>query len=285
MKEFKNISGVFIFDSKIKGPVITIFGGIHGDEISGVKVVDYLKDNFNNGKIKLLKGKVILAYGNEEAIKKGTRQINYNLNRIFKKKFFDKKSDDYEVNRVKELKYLLDNSDVLLDIHSTSSKSEPFMFAEDFQDELKIGKIIGTDKIIIGWEKNGGDMLSGDTNLYMHSIGKIAFTLECGQHKSPDAFDIGLKTSLNLLKYFNLIDGNVNNYNNQLIVMYKIKTTKTGNFLFKDGIDNFKEIKKGELIGFDGDTEIIAEEDFIILLPNYGKTKIGEEVFYYGKYK
>jgi len=39
---------------------------------------------------------------------------------------------------MKDLKKILDNSDVLLDIHSTSSKSEPFMFAENFKNELSV---------------------------------------------------------------------------------------------------------------------------------------------------
>jgi hypothetical protein len=39
---------------------------------------------------------------------------------------------------MQDLKHILDNSDVLLDIHSTSSESEPFMFAENFKDELSV---------------------------------------------------------------------------------------------------------------------------------------------------
>jgi len=35
---------------------------------------------------------------------------------------------------------ILDETDVLLDIHSTSSKSVPFMFAEDLKNELEVAK-------------------------------------------------------------------------------------------------------------------------------------------------
>lgn len=279
----KKITNVFVFNSKIKWPTITIFWWIHWDEISWVKVIDYLKDSLNNWDINLLKWRIILAYGNEEAIKKWFRQIKYNLNRIFLKDFFNKESNDYEINRMKDLKKILDNSDVLLDIHSTSSNSEPFMFSEDFKNELSIWKVIWTDKIITWWEKNWWDVLSWDTNLYMHSIKKIAFTLECWQHRASNAFNIWLKISLNLMKYFNLIEWNIENNNNHLIEMYKVKITNTWQFLFKEWIDNFKEIKKWDFIWYDWEEKILAEEDFIILLPKYWKAKIWEEIFFYWK--
>lgn len=129
-------------------PVITIFWWIHWDEIAGIKVIDELVKNIQNEKIKLLKWKLIFAYWNLEAIKKWVRQIDYNMNRIFKKDIiYDKNS--LEIKRSQELSKILDISDILLDIHSTSSESIAFIFAENFKNELEISKNIWINKVIV----------------------------------------------------------------------------------------------------------------------------------------
>jgi len=156
---FNNFSNIFIFDTKIDWPTFVIFWWIHWNEVAWVKVIDTLLKQLENGEIKILKWKIILSYWNEQAIKIWRRQVKYNLNRLFKDTYFSSFSNDYEINRVKELREVLIEWDVLLDIHSTSSKSTPFMFSEDFEDEIDIAKSVWPKKIIIWWEKISWDLL------------------------------------------------------------------------------------------------------------------------------
>lgn len=279
--DLKKMSGVYVFDSGVDWPVITIFWWIHWNEIAWVKVIDYLRGELKKWLLKIQKWKLILAYWNEIAIKKWIREVDYNLNRIFKDEFINIDSNSYEIKRVKELSVVLNSSDVLLDIHSVSSDSEPFMFAEDFKDELTVCSNIWPWKIIIWWEKNWWDILSWDTNLYMHRNSKIAFTLECGQHESPDAFDVWLKTSFNLLSYYNLINNKVKSCNTDILEMYKIVCTKKWLFKFAKKYDNFELVNKWDLIWKDWKVDFIADEDFIIMLPNYWKLNPWEEIYYY----
>ena len=282
-KKFNNYLNTFVFDTKINWPTITIFWWIHWDEIAWIKVIDKLIKNIEYNKLELLKWKLILAYWNLEAIKKWVRQINYNMNRIFRNDI-NYNNDSLEIKRMKELSKILDITDILLDIHSTSSESIPFMFAENFKNELNISKKIWTNKIIVWWEKNWGDLLSWDTNTYMHKLWKIAFTLESWQHKSNSAFDIWYNTVIKLLKYNNIIESNIKNNNKiDLIEMYKVHITLNWNFIFNESIENFSYIKKDYLIWFDWSEKIYAPENFIIVLPKYANTKPWEEIFYYWK--
>jgi len=281
---FRNYSNTFIFDTKIDWPTFVIFWWIHWDEIAWVKVIGKIVKQLENDEIKLLKWKLILAYGNEKAIKLWKRQIKYNLNRIFKEPYIsEKKSEEYEIKRVQELKEILDYWDILLDIHSTSSESEPFMFAEKFLDELEIAEKIWTKKIIIWWEKIAWNLLSWDTNSYMHNFWKKAFTLECWKHDSKDAFTVWYNISIKFLEYLWIIKENIKKLNskNDLIEMYKIAITKTWKFQFSKNFNNFDNINKWDLIGYDWNDKIIAKENFIILLPNYWQLNIWEEIFYY----
>ena len=176
------------------------------------------------------------------------------------------------------------NSDILLDIHSVSSDSVPFMFSDDIKTEIDIAKKIYNWKIII-WRWNiAGDLLSWDTDSYMHSLWKVSFTLECGNHNSDKAFDIWYTTLIRLLSDFWLIKNNVTKIIKpkiELIEMYKIETTKTWDFKFIENISNFKKVRKWSLIWFDWTKKVYATENFIILLPNYEELKPWDEVFYY----
>lgn len=282
---FNNYSNTFVFDSGKVWKTIVIFWWIHWCEISWVKVVDKLVEDFSRDKIKLLKWKIILAYWNEEAIKIWQRDYKYNLNRLFREEYLNSNSSDYEIKRAKELSKIMDNSDTLLDIHSVSSESEPFMFCENIDDEKKIAKSIYNWKIIVWWWEIAWTLLSWDTDWYMHKQWKVSFTLETWNHNLPWAFEIWYEVSLKLLKYFELIE-NENNFQkstNQMIKMYKIQTTITWKFSFVWWVYNFKKISKWELIWVDWENNIYASEDFIILLPNYEKTKPWDEIFYYWK--
>ncbi len=118
----------------------------------------------------------------------------------------------------------------------------------------------------------------------MHKLWKIAFTLECWQHKSKNAFNIWYNSVIKLLKYNDIIKSNIeNNYEIDFIEMYKVQTTLNWNFTFNSSIENFSYIKKGYLIWLDWGKKIYALENFIIVLPKYAKTKAWEEIFYYWK--
>lgn len=283
---FNNYSNTFVFDTRKKGPTITIFWWIHGNEKSGLEVIDRLREDIENKKIILQKGKLILAYGNEKAIEIWKRDYLYNLNRLFKQEYFESNSDEYEIKRVKQLKHILDETDILLDIHSVSSESEAFMFVENIQTDLEIAKHIFWEKIIIWWGEIAWDLLWGDTDGYVHSLGKVWFTFECGNHYEQGSFKKGLKTSLLLLQYVWMIAKKYERVEKQevnMFEMYKIATTKTGKFKFETNIKNFDCIQRWKLLWFDGWKEVYAEQDFYILLPNFEKTKIGDEIYYFWK--
>lgn len=67
-----------IFGTK-PGKTLTIMGGVHGNEICGVEIVRKLMRV-----LKIERGKVHLILGNPRAIKRGTRQTQFNLNRAFR---------------------------------------------------------------------------------------------------------------------------------------------------------------------------------------------------------
>ncbi len=281
--KYKNYSNTYVFDTKKKWKTIWIFWWIHWNEIAWVNIIKKLIKKIESWKLKLLSWKLILVLCNEWAILVWQREIKYNLNRLFKEKYLNNDSKEYEIKRVKKLSEIIKEVDILFDIHSVSSKSVPFMFAENVWNEIKIASNIYNWKIVIWWGKIAWDIISWDTDSYAHNLWKTAFTIECWNHNYSKASEVGFNSSINLLKEFWLIKKwNIKNKNKlELIEMYKIKTTKTWNFKFVKWIYNFKEIKTWELIWYSSKEKLYAKEDFIILLPNYWKLKKWLEIFYF----
>jgi hypothetical protein len=66
--------------------------------------------------------------------------------------------------------------------------------------------------------------------------------------------------------------------------MKSVYVCKSNNFRFViDAPSNFMKIKKGQAIGTDDDMEIIAENDFILIMPNLAGPKKGEEAYFIGR--
>lgn len=281
-QSFENIEWTFVFDSKINWQTIAIFWWIHWDEVVWEKTIKYFLEKFKNKELKVLKWKIIFAYGNLKAMQIRKREFTANLNRVFRKELLEKPSEIYEINRAKQLAKILDNSDVLLDLHSVSSKSEPFMFSENTEKDLELAKNIFDWKIIVWYWEISDDSIAWDTENYMHKQGKQAHTLECGNHNLENSEEIWIEVSKNILWYFWIIDYKKQTKNNW--DFYKIKdifTTKTWKFIFSKIYDNLDFIKKWEIIWKDLDQEIIAKEDFYIIMPSYSEQKIWKEIFFY----
>ena len=169
-----------------------------------------------------------------------------------------------------------------------SSPSEPFLFAENIGNELKIAANIFNGKKVVWRDNTAGNISSWDTNGYMHKNWKIWLTLECWNHMDEKSFEIWLETALKFLSLLSATqEHKLNNDNTwKIYEMYKIAVSKTENIKLNKKFKNFETIKNWDLVYTDWKDNIYAEEDFTILLPNYNvNIKPWEEVFYYGKLK
>ena len=284
---FNDSSDTFVFDTHIPWPTLTILWWIHGDEIAWIKTVDYLVNHIENKVLQLLSWKLILAYGNQQAMIKKQRQIQHNMNRLFQDKYLKSDSDEYEIQRAIELAEILQETDYLLDIHSTSSSTEPFIFAEDIWDELEIANTIFPGKTILGWEAMAdGSIISWDTNGFVHKHWGTALTLEWGSHLDKSTFEVSKEVSLALLWYLWMIQSLSEEHAHkwETYEMYKIQTSKHSDIKFSKRFHNFEQIRGWDLIYTDWSEDIYAEEDFTILLPNMSPNiKPWQEIFYYGR--
>src|SRR5262245_7951926 len=157
-----NIQGAVRIAGNEKGPRVVMFGGVHGDEVSGVHAIEKLFFDFFGGKRVLTRGSLTLVRVNEHALAAERRYIMHNLNRLFREDYgpeIDKAS--YEYGRAQELKTVLRDCDYFLDFHSAPIAQEPFLVAEQRAVEF-FGKL-GVPRIMTGWSKFASSTIGGET--------------------------------------------------------------------------------------------------------------------------
>ena len=107
---------------------VAITGGTHGNELTGVYLINRYKNNPNY--VKRENFETFCMHTNLEAIKKCTRYIDKDLNRTFIIDDLNNpdKTDTYEDRRAKEINSILGpkgakktNMDFIIDLHSTTS--------------------------------------------------------------------------------------------------------------------------------------------------------------------
>ncbi|PLX26208.1 hypothetical protein C0580_00445 [Candidatus Parcubacteria bacterium] len=267
---------VISLDSGKPGKITTIVAGIHGNEICGMKAFAKLIPN-----IKIIAGKVNFVYGNLRAIEKNVREIDVNLNRLFRPddELTETEKSSYEYSRSQKLKKLFDQSDALLDIHSSRNEnSVPFAIVAKQSFDI-------AQKMPFKIKSSGWDIVEpGGTDDYMNRQNKINICAECGYNLDPES----IKRAQDIIKIFLKLMGNIDEdiklYNGEqkLIHAYYIYHTKTNNFKLNKKFKDFEFIKKDTLIGIDGEEKIVASEDSYIIFA-LNKNQIGVEAFILGK--
>lgn len=271
---------------KFSGEVVEILGkepggtsmilvGVHGNETCGPLAMDYLLPG-----LKIEKGRVLVAYANPNAILRGVRSTEQNLNRLFRpvNQLSVQELRSYEFQRAQYLKTYLNQCDALLDVHASSNPdSREFVICE--RNARKITDVLPIQTIVYGFD----DVEPGGTDYYMNSIGKIGICVECGIIGSDKALDTALESILNFLTTREHISGKLARSKKERIQMYELYLTKTKKFRLVKSLADFTEVEAGQIIGHDGSLAVTADRKCIILFA-HDRDKVGEEAFLLGEY-
>ncbi len=194
---------------------IAITGGTHGNELTGVYLINKFKahptivkrDNFET----------IVMHTNEKAIEKCTRYIDKDLNRTFsKKELADPDKSSYEDILAKLINQKLgpkgaDNPvvDFIVDLHSTTSNMGLSVIVDnDNKLTWQVAAYLKRQEPKVKIFKWKGD--TGDTS-FVHSIAKDGFAIEVGAVPQgvlrSDIFFETEKLVCHLLDFFEMLNG------------------------------------------------------------------------------
>lgn len=259
-----------------EGPISIVLAGVHGNEKGGIEALEKIILN-----LKIESGRVLFGYGNPLAIKKNSRFTEANLNRMFKDDSLLSKEEktSYEYGRAQFLKKYLKGCGALLDVHaSLTPNSEPFVICEENAKEIV--KYLPVNRVVSGFDL----VEPGGTDYYMNSIGKIGICAECGYIEDSQSARVAEDVILAFIKARGHITNDISPQKQSHVRVYDIYITKTNNFTLSKPFGDFDEISAGQIIGTDGDKEILAGRDSIIVFAR-DREQIGSEAFLIGEKK
>lgn len=295
-----------IFDDGNRGPLVIMLGGIHGNEIAGVKALEYVikmleVEHITNERFRF-DGRLIAIKGNIQALKSGKRYINRDLNRMFRNDLMGtiltKEEINYEEKELIEIIDFIKNSIgdyqperlFVLDLHTTTATGGIFTIVDDSPEALKIGLELKAP-VIEGFL----DGIKGTILHYLNSDNLhhdcTALCFEAGQHDDPLSVNRCIAAAVNFLSTVGAVDKwhiayrhhkILNDYaaghpvHSRLIYTHKIQ--EGDQFRMKPGYQNFDNIKEGELLAEDINGPIYSPAEGKILMPHYQEQ--GEDGFF-----
>ena len=285
---------------KDKGPTLVFFGGIHGNEPSGVIALEEVLNRLSNHKDQL-RGNVYGIRGNIPALAKERRFLENDLNRIWTTKGIDAIKDKNPGERTTEeielvkiyqiISQILTNDPgpyYFIDYHTTSSPTLPFITINDALINRKFAKLFALP-VILGLE----EYLEGPLLSYINEKGYVAIGFESGQHYTQDAIEnsvaftwltlfftgaIDEKFLIDKQKYFDQLKaaalGNTNFYE----VTHRHLITHEDNFTMFPGFKSFDTLDGGTGLASHNGRNLKTDKKSIVFMPLYQEQ--GEEGFF-----
>jgi len=274
------------------GPSIVVFGGVHGNELTGIEVVKKIREAIESGELVVEQGILHLILGNPRAIERNTRGSadHVDLNRCFKKDVLDQQDELYERQRAKEIAQILATADISIDLHAMNKPSVPFLCCAVTEAHEKIYQWFDCDRVLA--DPNyvlGGESVTTDE--YIDLCGGVGICYETGMAKDLNRIEEVTIDVLNVLKDQNMISNEIpvtkkNSGERSVYELVRaINLTESG-FRYTDGrgAGSFEEFNEGDVIGYVGDEPMIVEFDGVIVFPKVPELQtLGKPLVYLAK--
>ena len=282
MNNDKRIIGTY--DTGKEGPLLFISAGIHGNEPSGVQALQKVFEILENEKPEI-SGIIVGVYGNRQALEKGVRYIDEDLNRTWtEKNVASGKSDTNEKNEMFEIIEVLrsysEQSDerYFLDCHTTSSDSLPYISVQEVGENDSWAHRFPV-YIIRGFS----DIVFGCIDHYLSRTGLTGFVFEGGQHESKDAVvyheamiwlalakacHLDLKGLTEFPEAVEKLEAQ-GEHQKTFEIVHRHSLENGDEFQMQPGYENFQAIKKGEFLAMHNGEKILSTWDAFIFMPLY----------------
>ncbi len=273
------------------GPILIFFGGIHGNEPSGVQALEHVFKTFHSTPL-TLKGSVYGLLGNIPAIIQKRRFVQKDLNRLWLKEEIERIENASETERTfeeQELHELLGIINKLfdthhqpfyfIDFHTTSSKTLPFITINDAMINRKFARQFPVP-IILGIE----EYLEGPLLSYINSLGYVSLGFESGQHSSEEArinsiafFWLSMVYSGALQKeevssfetYKMELSTSAAHNMNFYEITERYAIAEEDSFTMAPAFHSFEAVSKGTLLAHHNEKPVYSEKKGILFMPLY----------------
>ena len=281
-----------------EGPTVIFFGGIHGNENSGVFALHDVMESLQSSQ-KTIRGNIYAIAGNIAALERGVRYCTEDLNRIWNSERIDElmngmPNESLEVKEQREIYFAIreilstdSGPFYFMDLHTTSSETVPFAMVNDsllnrkFTEQYPLPIILGIEEYL------DGPLLS-----FINELGYVSFGYEAGSHDSISSYENQLafifislvfcksieRHEIEYNKYYEHLAKNTINSRDIYEIKYRYKVKHNSSFVMQPGYVNFQKVNKGQLLAINNEDKIYAAHTGRIFMPLYQNQ--GEEGFF-----
>jgi predicted deacylase len=277
---------VTTYDSGRAGPHVMVNAVTHGNELCGAIAVDFLFKN----KVRPTRGKLTLSFLNvaayhafDKAKPNASRFIDEDINRVWDVATLEGSRNTVETKRAREFRPAVDRADHLLDIHSMQHATAPLMMAGMLDKSVALAHKVGIPELIVRDEGHAAGRRMRDYGGFGDPRSpKTALLIECGQHWEQSSQDVALATTLSFLTVLDVLDPEFakrheveKNPRQRVITVTEAVTIETDRFTFAGPYTGLEMLgKKGTLIGYDGDKQVLTPyDDCVLIMPTRRLTR------------
>jgi succinylglutamate desuccinylase len=269
-------------DATAPGPHVLLTALVHGNEPCGAIALDrLLASGFRPSR-----GRVTIAFVNVDAYAKFTpsdprasRWVEEDANRVWSPDILGQQpARSADVARVIELIPIVQDADVLLDLHSTQHPNEPLVIAGPLEKSRRLARALGLADLVVVDKGHAQGARMRDFGAFNDAgSNKTAVLLECGQHWAASSADVAYAACLRLLDRFAMlpsddVSGPVVALPEQAtrFVEITMPVTIKKQFVFALPLRGGEIIAKaGTVIGHDGGEPVVTpHDDCVVIMPS-----------------
>lgn len=275
------IPGFMSFRGPAEGPHVVLLALVHGNELAGAVALDRLLRD----RTRPLRGRLTLGFANLQAFDRfdpaqptASRFIDEDLNRIWDPDVLDGPRVSLELIRGRQMRRIIDQCDVLVDLHSMLWAADPLILCGSTERGRALACEIATPDLVVADHGHAGGLRLIDYAPFSTPDGvRRACLIEAGQHWEQDTILTTERSVRALLVSQGMVapvPGEVASRRatpvSSCAEVTATITAATGRFGFVRAFRGGDVIEtEGTLIARDGETEIRTPYDrCLLVMPN-----------------
>jgi len=269
--EGNRLPGVWSFDAPLPGPHVALVSLIHGNEIAGALLLArWLREG-----LRPLRGRLTFIFGNLAAFARFdpadptiSRFVDEDLNRVWDDRMLAGTRRSTELARARALRPLMDEVDVLLDLHSMLWPSDPLIIAGQAAESRALGLRLGTPPLVVADHGHQTGRRLIDSPAF---AGRPALLVEGGPHWEETTLETLERCATALLQEYGLIPpAPASAPPGRLAEVTRTVIAGTHAFTFVEQFRGGTVIpRRNTLLALDGDQEIrTPHDDCLLIMPS-----------------
>lgn len=261
---------------------LQVNGIIHGNETGSLPAIIKVIEEFET-KQRDFGGKLSILLGNPEASRQGLRFVEKDLNRLF----LTQDDSSHEGKRARELMPLLEQADLLIDLHQTILESnEAFYIFPNHPEALSWARALDVTRFYVDATPSFSEKPAYQcADEFVWRRGKPAITIELGEkgirEETTDLAYKAITHAIELAEKLYTSDITLSEISEQYPSLHHYQTThrepyQSKQHRLREGLINFTQVQKGENLAYPNTPELIVPCSGMLLFPKYPRRKAGE---------